>query len=59
MVVRRCTWFYRLSGQTFAQPVTFEKPVTAGIAKELLRRTVGVPVELWGRKQGECSGEHR
>jgi hypothetical protein len=59
MVVRRCTWFYRLSGQMFAQPVTFEKPVTAGIAMAILRRTVGVPVELWGRKQGEFGAEHR
>lgn len=59
MIVRRCTWFYRLSGQTFAQPVTFQKPVTAGVARGLLRRMVGAPVELWGRKAEGMASAHR
>lgn len=55
MVVRRRNWLYRLRGQMFAQPVTFEKPVTMSGAVAILRRTVGVPVELWPGSQGEVS----
>lgn len=50
MIVRRRTWLYRLAGQTFAQTISFEKPVTAAMARSLLQRTVGRPLELWGRK---------
>ncbi|MGB0126859.1 MAG: hypothetical protein WBP72_04405 [Rhodocyclaceae bacterium] len=49
MIVRRRTWLYRLQGQLFAQTVAFDHPVTAAGARELLRRTVGAPLELWGR----------
>jgi hypothetical protein len=49
MIVRRRTWFYRLSGQLFAQGITFKIPVSAAIVREALRRTVGEPCELWGR----------
>jgi hypothetical protein len=49
MVVRHRTWFYRLTGQLFAQPITFKIPLTAPKVREVLRKTVGVPVELWGR----------
>lgn len=49
MIVRRRTWFYRLAGQNFAHAVTFRIPVTAAKVKEALRRSVGVPIELWGR----------
>jgi hypothetical protein len=49
MIVRRRTWLYRLKGQLFAQTVAFNQPVTAAGARELLRRTVGAPLELWGR----------
>lgn len=49
MIVRRRTWFYRLAGQHFAHAVTFRSPVTALKVKEALRRTVGIPIELWGR----------
>lgn len=49
MIVRRRTWFYRLAGQRFAQAITFKMPLTASKVKDVLRRTVGIPVELWGR----------
>lgn len=49
MVVRRRTWFYRLAGQNFAHAVTFRIPMTAAKVKEALRRTTGMPIELWGR----------
>jgi hypothetical protein len=49
MIVRRRTWFYRLAGQQFAKAVTFAIPLTATRAKEVLSRSVGVPIELWGR----------
>ena len=49
MIVRRRTWFYRLAGHKFVQMVSFGKPVTTAIARDILRRSVGLPVELWGR----------
>jgi hypothetical protein len=49
MIIRRRTWFYRLAGQRFAQAITFKIPLTATKVKEALSRTVGIPVELWGR----------
>ena len=49
MIVRRRTWFYRLAGQRFAHVVTFRTPLTAIKVKEALGRTVGMPIELWGR----------
>lgn len=49
MIVRRRTWFYRLAGQPFAKAVTFDIPLTATRAREVLRRSVGLPIELWGR----------
>lgn len=49
MIAHRRTWFYRLAGQRFAHVVTFRIPVTATKVKEMLRKTVGDPVELWGR----------
>jgi hypothetical protein len=49
MIVRRRTWFYRLAGQRFAHAITFRNPLTAPRVKEVLRQTVGMPVELWGR----------
>jgi hypothetical protein len=49
MLVRRRTWFYRLAGQHFAHPITFRTPITAAKVKEALRRTIGIPIELWGR----------
>lgn len=49
MIIRRRTWSYRLAGQTFAQAISFPKPVTATMAREFLRRSVGLPLDLWGR----------
>lgn len=49
MIVRRRTWFYRLSGETFAKAITFKLPVTAAKVRDFLRKSVGVPLELWGR----------
>ena len=49
MIVRRRTWLYRLAGQMFAQLISFERPVTASIARNVIRRTVGNPLEIWGR----------
>lgn len=49
MLVRRRTWFYRLAGQHFAHSITFKYPITATKVKEALRRSVGMPLEVWGR----------
>jgi hypothetical protein len=49
MIAHRRTWFYRLAGQKFAHAITFRIPVTAAKVKEALRKTVGDPLELWGR----------
>jgi hypothetical protein len=49
MIAHRRTWFYRLAGQKFAHVITFRAPVTAARVKEALRKTVGVPLEIWGR----------
>jgi len=53
MVVRRRTWFYRLAGQMYAQLVSFDRPLTSVSAKMALRRTVGNPLELWGRSEND------
>lgn len=49
MIIRRRTWLYRLSGQSFVQCISFERAVTATIVRATLRRTVGNPLELWGK----------
>ncbi len=49
MIVRRRTWFYRLAGQRFAHAITFRSPITAAKVRECLGRTIGMPIELWGR----------
>ncbi len=49
MIVRRRTWFYRLAGERFAHAITFKAPLTATRVREALRKTVGAPLELWGR----------
>ncbi len=49
MIAHRRTWFYRLAGQKFAHAVTFKIPVTATMVRDSLRKTVGLPLELWGR----------
>src|SRR5574343_2039821 len=53
MLVKRRTWFYRLANQPFAEVVSFDQPVTAAKAREMLRRSVGTPVDLWGRNNND------
>lgn len=53
MLVRRRTWLYRMAGQQFAQSISFEHPVTASIVRSALRRTVGMPLEIWGRSNSD------
>jgi hypothetical protein len=53
MIVRRRTWLYRLPGQQYAQTVSFNDRVTAAAARSFLRRTVGDPLELWGRSAND------
>jgi hypothetical protein len=44
---------YRLIGQMYAQPVSFDRPLTASMARIALRRSVGNPLELWGRDKND------
>jgi hypothetical protein len=53
MIVRRRTWLYRLAGQQFAQTISFEQPVTASKVRDVLRRSVGNPLDLWGRNSSD------
>jgi hypothetical protein len=53
MIVRRRDWLYRLPGQAYAQPISFAVRVTASMARNFLRRTVGAPLELWGRSKND------
>ncbi len=54
MIVKRRTWLYRLTGQTFAQLISFSEPVTANKAREALRRSGGDPLDLWGRDKSNA-----
>lgn len=56
MIVRRRTWMYRLAGQAFARSISFEQPVTATKVKDVLRRSVGLPLDLWGRDSADLTG---
>jgi len=53
MIVRRRTWLYRMAGQPFAQLISFERPVTASMVRDALRRSVGIPLEVWGRSNSD------
>jgi len=59
MIVRRRTWLYRLSGQAFVRSISFERPVTAAKVKDALRRTVGIPLELWGCNSSDLLTMHK
>ncbi|MBK8335427.1 MAG: hypothetical protein IPL03_02035 [Sterolibacteriaceae bacterium] len=59
MIVRRRTWLYRMAGQPFARVISFERPVTASIVRDALRRTVGIPLELWGRNNTDLLSLHK
>ncbi len=48
MIVHRCTWYYCISGESFAKKISFETPVTIAQVRETLKRTLGlVGVEIW------------
>ncbi|HWV19144.1 MAG TPA: hypothetical protein VNZ68_11270 [Rhodocyclaceae bacterium] len=49
MIIRRRTWLYRLHGEVVIQSISFPMPLTMAQARAALRRTVGLPHELWGR----------
>lgn len=53
MVVKRRTWSYRLAGQMYAQFVSFDRPLTCASARLALRRSVGNPLEIWGRDKSD------
>ncbi|MBA3902200.1 MAG: hypothetical protein C0522_00755 [Rhodocyclaceae bacterium] len=59
MIIRRRTWLYRLAGQTFAQLISFKQPVTASMARAALKRSVGNPMDLWGRSKNDLMSYHR
>lgn len=59
MIIRRRTWLYRLAGQTFAQLISFKQPVTASMARAALKRSVGNPMDLWGRSKNDLMSFHR
>jgi hypothetical protein len=59
MIVRRRTWLYRLAGQMFAQLISFEQPVTASMARNVIRRKVGNPLEIWGRGSKDPLPQHK
>lgn len=58
MVIRRRNWLYRLAGQSFAQLISFKQPVTASMARAALKRSVGNPLDLWGRSESDLLSFH-
>ncbi|MBK6973398.1 MAG: hypothetical protein WCF44_08145 [Candidatus Methylophosphatis roskildensis] len=59
MIVRRRTWLYRMAGQPFAKIISFERPVTASMVRNALRRSVGMPLEVWGRNSTDLLSLHK
>lgn len=59
MLVRRRTWLYRLPGQRVIHSVSFKLPLTASQVREALRRSVGLPTEIWGRSIGDVGETER
>lgn len=50
MIAHRRHWYYRIAGQSYAQPISFKASISARQVKELVKRMFGVdPVEVWGR----------
>ena len=48
MIVHRCTWYYCVSGESFARKISFPSPLTAAQVRDFLRRTLGsTSIELW------------
>ncbi|MDD5296764.1 MAG: hypothetical protein PHU46_07620 [Rhodocyclaceae bacterium] len=58
MIVRRRTWLYRLSGQSFVRSISFEQPVTASKVKDALKKSVGIPLEIWGCNSSDLLTPH-
>lgn len=59
MIVRRRTWLYRLAGQQFAQAISFDRPVTASKVRDFLKRSVGIPLDLWGRDNADVVSQRK
>ena len=55
MIVRRRNWLYRLSGHAFVQLISFDRAVTAVKVREVLRQTVGNPLEIWAKDRFDTS----
>ena len=49
MITRRRTWLYQLPGDREIHSVSFKTPQTLAQVKVELHRTVGRPLEIWGR----------
>lgn len=58
MIVKRRTWLYRLAGQRYVQSISFKQPITALQVRNALRRTVGFPLEIWGRNSADVLTGH-
>lgn len=59
MIVRRRTWLYRLAGERFVQSISFKCPVTVAQVRAALRRSVGIPEEIWGRSSTDLASMPR
>ena len=59
MIVRRRNWLYRLSGQSFVHPISFDKAVTIAKVREVLRKTVGDPQEIWAKDRQDTLLNHK
>lgn len=49
MIIRRRTWLYQLPGEREIHSVSFKIPMTLAQVRVELHRTVGKPLEIWGR----------
>ena len=59
MIVRRRNWLYRLSGQAFVHTISFDKAVTVAKVREVLRKTVGNPLEIWAKDILDANLTHK
>lgn len=49
MIIRRRTWLYQLPGERKIHSISFKTPLTLAQVRVELNRTVGKPLEIWGR----------
>ena len=50
MIAHRRHWYYRIAGQSYAQPISFKFSMSTRQVKDLLRRMLDVDlVEVWAR----------